>query len=99
MSNLPDLVDSHADAHSYNTDWDPENWFDDLRSSIRSLGELFPDDDIYGQALTAAESQIEAKIAELQENREEEEPPDDYRHDAGRAAVSGGNRSIFDDLV
>jgi energy-coupling factor transporter ATP-binding protein EcfA2 len=99
LNNLSDLVDGHANDYSMNTDWDPENWFDDLLGSVRSLGELFPDDSSIEQAITSAENRVERKIAELQEGREEEPDPDDYRHDAGRAAISGIGRSIFDDLV
>lgn len=100
LGNLAELIDDHARDYSMNHDWDPDDWFDDLLSCVRSLGELFPDDSEVEDAITSAEKRVEVKIEELKEGREEEEPePDDYRHATGSAATSGGARSIFDDLV
>ncbi len=99
LGNISSLIDDHASDYSQNHDWDPDDWFDDLLSCVRSLGELFPDDSTVEAAITSAEKRVESKIEELKEGREEEPEPDDYRHAAGSAATSGSGRSIFDDLV
>lgn len=99
LDNLAERIDNHARDYSINSDWEPEDWFDDLMSCVRSLGELFPDDSDAEAAITSAEERVEVVIEELKEGREEETEQDDYRHATGTAATSDGGRSIFDDLV
>lgn len=99
LKNLPALLDNHASDYSLNDSWEPEDWFEDLMTSVRSLAELFPNDSPVEAAIASAEKRVVLEIERLNEGREEEPEPDDYRHAVGNAATLGSGRSIFDDLV
>lgn len=92
------IIESERD--NYEQSWDPSDWFDDLRSQIEDHRALFPEDETVAEAVDSALEQIRYAVEHIEDNREVEPDWDDEPSGKrGSAVVSGGGRSIFDDLV
>lgn len=92
------VIESERD--NYEESWDPSDWFDELRAQINEYLELFPNDEAVSDAVEMAFEQIKFAVEHIEENRD---PEPDWDGEPSRknesTLVSGGARSIFDDLI
>ncbi len=88
-----------AEAESWESGWDPDDWFIFLRESVDTLERLFPDDEVIRDVADDAREAISDQIRAIKSRADDDVDDDSDHHDVGEAAVSSGTRSIFDDLV
>ncbi|WP_066802964.1 hypothetical protein [Sphingomonas asaccharolytica] len=91
------LIDN--ESSNYDHSWDPDQWFEDLRSLISEHAELFPGDETIEEAVEDAQYRINRVVNGLEERR----GPGSYyggdRRQAASPVTDASGRSIFDDLL
>jgi hypothetical protein len=94
---VEDLIDNEASA--YDSDIDPEDFFDDLKFQFEVFASLFPGDDEVTGRLSDGMRKIEEKVEELKFKAYEHDSYDDYDGPRVASSSGAGGRSIFDDLA
>lgn len=98
---LPDLsaiVDNWLD--NYDSDQEPDDWFQPLREVVGTLSSEFKDDPNITAILAEAASEIDGAVESILEDRPSSHDEDDrdYRYEGGGRTEFEIERSIFDDI-
>ncbi|GBE36174.1 hypothetical protein BMS3Bbin07_00317 [bacterium BMS3Bbin07] len=96
---LPNL-DRHIEQwrYNYNSDDDPEIYFDDLKSALQDYGKEFEENENAVERITKALADIDLLIEELQSEIPEKSDEDGSLGRRAQEEAQNSARSIFDDV-
>lgn len=99
VRNLESAIEAEMD--SFESGWDPDDWFVYMRQTVDALERLFPSDKQIAIVAVRAREDIRDRVSDLKRRIEDEEQNDldQAPHGEGFAATSSDMRSIFDDLT
>lgn len=97
LPNLEGIISRWRSNYSANDDQDPENYFYELGSCLRTLRDELAEDEDATYCIETALEKIEATVLDLQSEPENADS-DDFRGDSSERAKGNHARSIFDDV-
>ncbi|MFC1626210.1 hypothetical protein ACFL19_00760 [Pseudomonadota bacterium] len=96
LPNLDSCLDQWRD--NYNSDVEPEAYFDDLKSTLQDYGKEFEKNEHAAGQVAKALADIDHLIEELQSEFPEKSDEDGFFGSRAKEDAQNSNRSIFDDV-